>query len=141
VSLPARVHAVPAEDMPEGPVVVVDEPDSARAVVERLRDPRAGRPPALLVRVAAMNSPDRIAVRRAEERGRRVELEVELRAFSGPLLANLPTLAVVEVGPLTMGPGPAEVALRLHTLPFAEIDRPEQAGPATTSATVLTVAV
>jgi hypothetical protein len=137
VSLETRVHRVPAEDVREWPDVVVDEPDSPRAVADRFRDPHPGRPAALLVRVASMNSPDRIAVLAARRQGRRVELEVELRAFAGPLFANIVTVAVIEVWPIEPAPGPAEVALVLHTLPFEDIDRPGDAGPPSTSTTVM----
>jgi hypothetical protein len=137
VSLATRVHRVPAEDVPEGLDVVVDEPDSRRAIADRLREPHAGRPAALLVRAASMNSPDRIAVLAAQRQGRRVEIECELRAFAGPLFANIVTVAVLEAWPIELAAGPAEVALVLHTLPFEDIDRPADAGPASTSTTVV----
>jgi hypothetical protein len=137
VSLSTRVHVVPVTEAPEGPDVVVDEPDSPRSVVERLREPHAGRPAALLVRVSTMNSPDRIAVLAAERRERRVEVEVELRAYAGPLFANIVSIAVLEIWPVEPAPGPAEVALVLHTLPFETIDRPDDAGPRSTATTVL----
>ena len=91
MSLEARVHVVPTEDVPEGPDLVVDEADSPRAVAERLRAPRRGRPAALLVRAGTLNSPDRIAVLGARAHERRIELEVEVRAFAGPLFANVVT--------------------------------------------------
>lgn len=137
MSLATRVHRVPAEDVPEGLDLVVDEPGSPRAVADRLREPHAGRPAALLVRAASMNSPDRIAVLAAQQHRRRVEVEVELRAFAGPLFANIVTVAVLEVWPIEAAPGPAEVALVLHTLPFEDIERPGDAGAGSTSTTVM----
>jgi hypothetical protein len=137
VSLGTRVHLVPVADVPEPLDLVVDEPESSRTVAERLREPHAGRPAALLVRVANMSSPDRVAVLAVQEHGRRIQVEVELRAFAGPLFANIVTIAVLEVGPIEFAPGPAEVALVLHTLPFEDIERPEDAGPRTTSTTVM----
>lgn len=137
MSLPARVHVVPAADVSEGSDLVLDEPDSPRSVAERLREPHAGRPPSLLMRIAALNSPDRIAVLGAQERDRRVEIEVELRTYTGPLFANIVTVAVLEVGPLALAPGRAEVALTVHMRPFDEIDRPDDAGPPSTSTRVV----
>ena len=83
MSLATRVHVVPTEDVPDELDLVVDEDDSPRAIADRLREPRAGRPAALLVRVATLSSPDRIAVLAAHQHGRRVEVEVELRRSAG----------------------------------------------------------
>lgn len=137
MSLPTRVHVLPAADVPQGADLVVDEPDSPRSAAERLRDPRAGRPPSLLIRIAELNSPDQIAVLGAQQRDRRVEIEAELRSYTGPLFANIATVAVLEVGPLDLTPGRAEAAITLHTLPFDTIDQPDDAGPPSTTTRVV----
>jgi hypothetical protein len=140
-SPPARIHLVPVQNMPEGPAVTLDRPDSSRTIAERLRDPHPGDPYGVLIRVATLNSPDRITLLRAGVRGRRIEVQVEVRWYQGPLFANLPTVAVLELGPVSLSAGPGEVQLTVNNLPFDVIDRPDLTGPPSVSTKVLTFSV
>jgi hypothetical protein len=140
-SPPARIHLVPVEDLPEGPAVTLDRPDSPRSIVERLRDPDPGDPYGVLIRVATLNSPDRITPLTVGVQGRRIEVQVEVRHYQGPLFANLPAVAVLELGPVSLAPGPGEVRLTVHSLPFEVIDRPDLTGPASVSTRVLAFSV
>jgi hypothetical protein len=137
----ARIHLVPVEDMPEGPAVTLDRPDSSRTIVERLRDPRPGDQYGILIRVGTLNSPDRITPLGVGVQGRRIEVQVEVRRYQGPLFANLPAVAVLELGPVSLVPGPGEVQLTIHSLPFDVIDRPDLTGPPSVSTKILTFSV
>jgi hypothetical protein len=113
------------------PTVVVAPADAGTTPLERYRATRhpgpypASTPLVLLVRGGTLNSPDTLAITRAERRGHLVTVELERRRFTGPLSANDVTqpLVEVELGPL--GAGDWQIDVRETELTFDKYDHPE----------------
>ncbi len=136
-SSPARVHRLQVDDVHVGSELVIDQSDPGRSVVKRLHAPRApvGHGSfSILIRYETLNSPDQVAILSSRVHARRVEAEIELRTYAGPLFANLRSVAVLEIGPLEIASGSAEVVLTVHRFSFDTVDHPEvaTAGPTST---------
>lgn len=139
--LPGRIHSVALEGIPQAPTVVVDEHDSTRTVAERLRAPRSNSPFAILVRVATLNSPDVVEPISAIAHDGTIDVDVELRRYQGPLFANLQFVAVLEIGPVSLGIGQHQLNLTIHERSFDVIDEPGRAGEPVISTRTATFSV
>ena len=81
----------------------------------------------LLIRGEQRNSPDTVTVTRAERDGKKIQITVETRTYSGPLRANIVTTPLIEVTLGALERGDYVVKVRESVLSFTELSHPEKA--------------
>lgn len=116
-----------------GPAIGVAEQASGASIQDRYRHQLppdqipAHTPLVLLWRGEQLSSPDTIAVTGTNQSGQRIDLQIEVRRFEGPLHANVVTVPFVEVVLGALEPDRYEVSIVVTELRFTEYDHPENA--------------
>jgi hypothetical protein len=98
----------------------------------------AGQPLISIVSVGLLNSPDQVTASGGSSGLQRFEMNVEVRAFTGPLAANDPTIALISMKLGSLEPGSYELAVHCTRLRFREINHPERATSPMTSDRIMT---
>jgi hypothetical protein len=128
--LASSVTRVPIET-----TLVVVAQAIGKTPLERYRSDRAqvlsARTPLVaIVRLAQANSPDAIAVTKAQRDGTRITIAIETRRFEGVLHANVSTTPLVEVELGALDPGTYTIDVHETVLAFTKYGHPETAtGP------------
>lgn len=116
-----------------GPALGVAELASGESTPERYRrllSPNripARVPLVLLWRGEQLSSPDTIAVTSANTNAQRIDVQIELRRFDGPLHVNTITVPIVEVDLGELQPDRYEATIEVDELWFSDLDHPELA--------------
>lgn len=113
------------------PRVAVAERTAGASPVERFRNRERHASSTsdlvLIVRLKAINSPDRVTVTKAVRKGTTIDIDIEVRRFTGPLSANDVTEPFVEVELGQLSVGTYDVRVDATTFEFDELERPEAA--------------
>ena len=126
----------PSDALPAGgpPLVILPAKDALapdelyrRGISSPLRCPANDRVVAL-IRTPVLSSPDMVAANAGEWRDRLLTVELEIRSFTGALLANDPWVALVKVEMGSLAPGTYEILARTTRLEFSHRNHPETAG-------------
>ncbi len=126
---PTKLSSTVARITPEPGVVVVPA-SSGKTTLERFRSgatPTSGTPLVVIVRLPDLNSPDVVAVTKAQRDGTKVTVRIETRRFTGPLAANVVTTPLVEVALGTLPPATYHIDIEERVLRFSKFGKPETA--------------
>jgi hypothetical protein len=128
-----HVVRVPPDQVVAGSAIGVAEEASGKSAPDRLRhllppDRIPARTPLVLLwRGGELSSPDVIAVKAANRSGQKIDLQVELRRFDGPLHGNIITVPIVELELGALERGRYEMSIEVTELSFKEYGNPENA--------------
>jgi hypothetical protein len=116
---------------PPPPTVAIAERSAGASPVERFRNRERNASSSsdlvLIVRLKAINSPDRVTIARAVRKGTTIDIDIEVRRFTGSLSANVVTEPFVEVELGQLSVGTYEVRVDATTFEFDDFDHPEAA--------------
>jgi hypothetical protein len=119
----------------QGPSLVVTILDVSKTITARYVQATSaagpfpeGQPLVAIIRIEPLATPDRLQVAHTERDGSTFKISLQRRRFTGTLLANVVTVALIEVelGPLARGT--YRVTVSETVLEFRDLHHPESAG-------------
>jgi hypothetical protein len=126
---------------PDGPTLVVVASDAAESPAARylLAAKEAGsgslpaaRPLVAIIRCDPLSAPDEIRAMESARDGQIFRVTLESRRFTGALLANVVTVAVIEVDLGSLKPGAYDLVVTETKLHFQDLQNPENAADSDT---------
>ena len=130
----ARVD--PNPKLTNGPRLVVVPADAGSSEEARYlhheaaSDPLpAGKTLVAIVRSGPLSTPDQIQVTSANQEGKTFRICLEVRTYTGALLANVVTIGLAQVELGSLPPGSYTIEVSETHMEFSEMEQPEQATP------------